>query len=429
MNKRGLMNLCLVMMLFVVFTATMSGEQWILSHKSGKMPPGFGEKVKQAGGQVLGQIDEIGVVLADFSARENAEKLASAGFDVMPDVMLNWIPGVRTMDSAMHIGSDESYYAYQWHLPSISAPEAWNGGQTGLGARVAILDTGIWYLHPDLYGNVDFAASTSFVPGTTDFIDDHGHGTHVAGIVAAIDNNWGSIGVAPSATLIGVKVLSASGSGAISWIVQGIVHAANQDVDVINMSLGGQLKKNGYEGYYTASEAAYMINLYRKAIQYATARGSLVVMAAGNDAVDMDHNQNIIHTPAEAGNGVVVSATGPLGFAFGATDYSRVASYTNFGSSAITVAAPGGDFAAYPNSGWWYDMVFSTTVNGWSWMAGTSMATPVVSGIAALIVGKYGSLPPAQLKNRIVKTADDLGKPGADPYYGKGFVNAGRAVK
>ncbi|MCK5220324.1 MAG: S8 family serine peptidase, partial [Candidatus Aminicenantes bacterium] len=109
--------------------------------------------------------------------------------------------------------------------------------------------------------------------------------------------------------------------------------------------------------------------------------------------------------------------------------FDNFASYSNYGTSLITVAAPGGDFTMYPNPGWWYDMVFSTTINGWSWMAGTSMATPVVSGVAALVISTYGKMKPNIMKNLLGNTADDLGKPGKDPYYGKGRVNAFKAVK
>jgi subtilisin family serine protease len=373
-------------------------------------------------------MDEVGIAIAGFATREDAEAMLAYGFDVMPDVEINWLPGEDFQATGEHIGLDETFYGFQWHLPAIKADLAWDEGYTGAGARVAIVDSGIWYLHPDLAGNIDFAASATFVPGTVDFMDDDGHGTHVAGIVAAADNDWGSIGVAPNATLIAVKVLDSTGSGAWSWIIDGIIHAANQDVDVINLSLGNFLKKSGEPPYYTSADASFLINVIRKALHYAKSQGCLVISSAGNDAVDLDHIGNWIKIPAEAGNGVIVSATGPYGFAFGATDFSRIASYTNYGKSAITVAAPGGDFM-YPGDLWWWDMVFSTTINGWSWMAGTSMATPVVSGVAALIVSKYGSMQPPQLEHKIVKAADDLGKKGKDKYYGKGFVNAYEAVK
>jgi subtilisin family serine protease len=140
--------------------------------------------------------------------------------------------------------------------------------------------------------------------------------------------------------------------------------------------------------------------------------------------MDLDHNKNLVVVPAEAGTGIAISATGPIGL----SDFDRPASYTNYGQSSIWVAAPGGDSQLYPNPGWYYDMVFSTFIGGWTWMSGTSMAAPMVSGTAALVISKYGKMNAEQLKNHLANTADDTGKPGHDPYYGRGRINAYKAV-
>lgn len=415
------------LVLFLAAAATMGfGADWILESKSGKLPTDLEASVLGAGGTLVKTLDDIGIAVAEFATREDAEAMEAYGFNVMPDVELNWLPGEDSMEVASeeHIGSNETFYHYQWHLPVIQADLAWDAGYTGAGARVAIVDSGIWYVHPDLADNIDYAAGTTFVPGTVDFMDDRGHGTHVAGIVAAIDNDWGSIGIAPSATLIPVKVLDSNGTGNWSWIVSGIIHAANQNVDIMNLSLGATLKKSGNMPFYNGSDVAALINTIKKALHYAKSKGCLVICSAGNDARDLNHDWNYIKIPAQAGNGVIVSATGP----FNQQDWDRPASYTNYGTSAITVAAPGGDFI-YDGANWWWDMVFSTTINGWSWMAGTSMASPAACGVAALIVGKYGSMNPSTLEHKLVKAADDLGKPGTDEYYGKGRVNAYNAVK
>ncbi len=155
--------------------------------------------------------------------------------------------------------------------------------------------------------------------------------------------------------------------------------------------------------------------------------------------------------PAQSANVIAVAATGPVGFALGATNFSRPASYTNFGQSAIDFGAPGGDFVLPGNavctvpripSGtllnfcFAFDLVLSPGTRkgvsnaGYFFAAGTSMAAPHVAGVAALIIGKSGgSMKPAQVEAALRASADDLGKPGNDDFYGKGFVNALRAVQ
>ncbi len=420
-------------MVFICSTMTFAGN-WILDSKNDKLPKNLEALVAKTGGTLVTTLDEVGVAVAEFANRKDAKAMKVHGFTVMPDVELNWLPDVEIVEldesmmaSVEHIGSNEPYYGYQWYLPHIKADVAWDAGYTGLGARVAIVDSGIYYYHPDLMGNIDFAAGATFVPGTTDFLDDNGHGTHVAGIVAAMDNSYGSIGVAPNATLIPVKVVGSSGSGSLSWIANGIIHAAQQDVDIINISIGSYLNKNGEPPYYTASDASLIINTFRKILSYCHSKGAVVIHSGGNESIDMDHDGTLINLPTQAGStgDIVVSATGPIAL----QDFDRFASYSNYGVSTIDVAAPGGDFVNYPNPFWYFDMMVSTTPTGWSFMAGTSQAAPCVSGVAALIVSKYGHMHPSQLAHKIIKATDDLGKRGADPLYGKGRINAAKAVE
>jgi subtilisin family serine protease len=219
--------------------------------------------------------------------------------------------------------------------------------------------------------------------------------------------------------------------------MQGIVYAATPiseggaGADILNMSLGALIDTKD-------KESKGLLKAMQKAVQYATKRGVLVVSAAGNDAVDLQHTK-LVSVPAESGSSIAVSATGPVGFAYGATNFDRPASYTNFGQSAINVSAPGGDFA-YPTDEactlpttngapvttacWVFDMVISTNVGGWAWAAGTSMAAPAASAVAAIIKAKNPGISFGAWKNALAQTALDRGKPGNDAYHGKGWVNA-----
>ncbi len=453
-----------------------AAKTYVILGTGNTLPSDIAASVTAAGGALAANLTGIGVAVATSSDPGFAAKLGRApGVQaVAEDVMLDFgqprVEGLLEADPAAEpgagqtaVGAVETFRAMQWAPDAVSAPAAWDAGYQGAGARVAILDGGIRNTHIDIAPNLDAAHSASFVPGqpynfdqrrdannVCGLTDTFWHGTHVAGIVAAPANNLGTVGIAPQATLIGVKVLHC-GSGAFSWIIQGIYYAATPiaegggGANVINMSLGAGIDGRG-------AGIAHLLNALSRATTYAYQRGVTVIAAAGNDGIDIDHTNNLVFVPAQSPHVISVSATGPLGWALapGATDLDRPASYTNYGQSAITFAGPGGDFALPGNatcsrpvlpSGtvtvpcWVFDMVIapcrgSGTSNGsYCWAAGTSMASPTAAGVAALIVGKFGPLPPAQVEARLRQSADDLGKPGNDDYYGRGRVNAGRAVQ
>ena len=369
------------------------------------------------------------------------------------DEVVEWQPRTQKVEmpgEAVTPGN-ETFVNMQWNLKAVKAPEAWAAtGLTGWGVRVAVLDGGIYDAHIDLNGNVDVERSVSFVPGYA-FNQDTGtfwHGTHVAGIIAARDNGIGTIGIAPEATIIGVKVLH-NGTGAFSQIIAGILYAADPiaeggaGADIINMSLGALFARGGGN-----TGAGYLVGAMARAVNYATERNVLVVSAAGNDSVDLDHSASYIKVPAESGSGIAVSATGPIGYAVGYPngnqDFARPASYTNYGHSVIWLAAPGGDFALpgedictmprVPSGSsatycWVFDMVIScsrgqtASISTYSYAAGTSMATPAAAAVAALVKQRFPGMLVGDLKTHLARTAD-----GSGPYYGHGFVNALRAV-
>ena len=173
---------------------------------------------------------------------------------------------------------------------------------------------------------------------------------------------------------------------------------------------------------------------------WANAQGTTVIAAAGNDGVSLDENKFDVSLPAMSSRIIAVAATGPFGWAYGNTEFARQASYTTFGKAVVDLAAPGGDFAWPTNElctvagqtipCWAFDMYLSTSRAGYTWAAGTSMASPVTAGIAALIIqANGGRLDPAQVRAKLQQGAVDLGKPGFDATYGHGFVNAFASVQ
>jgi subtilisin family serine protease len=428
-------------------------------------PADLAARLESAGGKVKKINREIGVASVESDAANFAAKVGSIkGVEgVGRDRVIQWVdPNLRVQDAGeagagsgvgnASIGDNETFFGIQWAPKAIHAPEAWDAGARGNGVRVAVLDGGLNATHNDLVGGVDVACSASMVDGFAFNQDVAGfsHATHVAGIVAARDNNSGTIGIAPGATIIGVKVLQA-GSGSFEDVIEGIMYAANPGAtpgkegcaraDVINMSLGAT--------FIPEKEDKELLKALDRATKYADKRGVTVIASTGNDGVNLDEEKRAVTIPAQSARVIGVSATGPLGFALGATNFSRPASYTNYGKAVVGLAGPGGDFAlpgedvctvplpgfgSITNLCWVFDMVISpaslTTNTGYSWAAGTSMAAPAVAGVAALIIeANGGSMKPSQVEAKLRQSADDLGKPGKDEFYGHGFVNALRAIQ
>jgi len=422
-------------------------------------------QVEKAGGRLQTHSREAGVATAVSDAAGFASKLRTVkGVEAVgPDKLVQWIdPDLRVEPLAVG-GSDEQFFPIQWAPGAIHAPEAWAAGFFGQGARVAILDGAIYNAHVDIAPNLDVSRSRSFTQfvcvapadptNCNDFNQDRGtfwHGTHVAGIVAAADNSAGVIGIAPKATLIGVKVLH-GGSGAFSWVINGIIYAATAiseggaGAHIINMSLGATFNRANKE--FSAGNS-HLINAVSKATSYARKRGVLVIASAGNGGLNLDGAGSLVVIPAMSTGVLAISALGPEGFAYGETNFDELASYSNHGSSLISFGGPGGDFrypgdesctmailgASLTRPCWVFDMVLSSArgtgaSGGFAWAAGTSMSAPAVSGVAALIVGKNGPMSPSALESALRRSADDLGKPGNDDVYGLGRVNALQAVQ
>ena len=314
---------------------------------------------------------------------------------------------------------------------------------------IAILDTGIDYMLPDLQGRVDLSRSVSFVPDDDFFLnlifgpgwhpiaDLHGHGTNVAS--QATSNALYYAGVTSRSTLMGVKVCSFLGGCTFSATVQGILHAVDNGADVINMSLGAAFAKRSCQG---------CTSVIKRLLDYAWDAGVTVVVAAGNAATDLDHDRDGYNMYCSTPNVLCVAATGPTDTGENGLgpfqDVDAPAVYSNFGRSAIDVAAPGGNAGA---NGWSFvwslcprtkliveeGMIYYSSCSLYpnslyrSGYAGTSQAAPHVAGLVALLRAQ-GVTAADEIRALIQQTADDLGQPGVDPYYGKGRINAARAV-
>ncbi|MEJ2503348.1 MAG: S8 family serine peptidase [Gemmatimonadota bacterium] len=429
------------------------------------LPRNLESQVRAAGGVLTGTVPEINIAFASSDDPGFGDRLKGVQF-VGPDVLseapqaesfpaADAVSPAATVDG---IGDDEPYYPLLWGLQAVRAPQAWDANVLGDGVVVAVLDEGFGLGHGDvpfLAGQAEsFACWGVVVIGGITYVDqapppycespEYGagytppgyftlgpitdvfsHGTHVSGTIAGLDNGFGVIGVAPGAEILPVKVLSEYlGGGYTSWIIQGIIYAANQGADVINMSLGGTATIGGPG---TSDVMRASIVAYRRAINYAKQMGVTVVVSAGNGYLDADGDGKSWIRPAEFETPVTVSATAPYGIAYDpSADLDELAHYSNTGKSLVDFAAPGGDFD-HPGGLYYFDMVLSTGAQGgYYWSAGTSMASPHVAGIAALIIGESGGdMSPAQVEAELRKRAVDLGKPGNDDAYGKGRVSSG----
>jgi subtilisin family serine protease len=419
---------------------------------SGGVPAGFEQRVAALGGTVVFAHGGAGIGAVQGLTPQAAAQLgALRGVQaVTPDesTVLPTLNGelavAEPLEGELASASDPTaarYYARQWHMAAIGAPAAWAAGRTGSPAvRVAILDTGIDYLHPDLVGRVDLVNSRSFIPseqallqanfpGALPFADLHMHGTHVGGTISS--NGVMAAGVTSNVTLVAVKVCNVSGRCPVSGVLAGLVYAADLGVDVANLSLGTFFERSDSTG--AALNGPALTGVLNSAFNYAHRKGVTVVVAAGNAAADMDHDGNTFRTYCGAATVICVSATGPAAAASPTGPFYDVdtqASYSNYGRSAVSVAAPGG----YKAPVWAACSHFSLTAApcraGTVFVAGlngTSMASPHVAGLAALIVEDVGRNP-AQVRARLQQTADDLGEAGTDPVYGKGRINVPRAL-
>lgn len=283
-------------------------------------------------------------------------------------------------------------YGNSWGVKHIVAEVAHASGNKGTGIKIAVLDTGIDYTHEDLA--VNYRGGYDFAYGDNDPSDDNffGHGTHVAGIIAAAGNGIGVIGVAPEAELYAVKVLDGGGFGTEDWIIAGIEWAVSNKVDIINLSIQGPHS----QGLKDACDAAYNA-------------GVLLVAAGGNSLA----GGGPVKYPAAYDSVIAVTAT----------DSSDVPGYFAPVGNALELSAPG------------VDILSTVPGGGYDLLSGTSQAAPHVAGAAALYLlsnkedlNGDGVVNHKDVRLLLQTTSTDLGDPGKDQVFGYGLVNAAQAA-
>lgn len=334
------------------------------------------------------------------------------------------------LDGAVHIlgTPNDTDFSVQWNLSLLNMPNVWNTVTGNPAVVVAVVDTGLYRSLPDFagartnpvhvqagYNAITQTADTSTTSDPTASSDDNGHGTHVSGTIAEATNDaFEAAGMAYGVTILPVKVLDQTGSGTDSDVAAGIEWAIQQTPkpDVINLSLGSTQPSTTL---HTALQDAYNA-------------GVAIFAAAGNES------SSEVDYPA-AYQDVVVSV-GAIGV------NKELAYYSNYGT-LLDVVAPGGDDSAFASSSpqYYEDWIWQETIAGYNSTTGktdytegvfgyegTSMATPHVSALAALLKSQNASLTPAQIYARIESTADDLGAPGRDTTFGYGLIDPAAAL-
>lgn len=436
-------------------TQSAAGGSYLVVFKGESLPPNAAVVIERAGAQVRLALPEVGV--ASIAANPKAAAALAkdpAVLAVGPEHVYGVPGGLAITDGAETAGSPlpaDTRYAYQWNLRRIHAPALWARlPLAGATPVVAVLDTGVMYDHPDLQGQVIANVSASYCPtqgagaypiytrkiafqpdgsasceGIAAFYE--GHGTHVAGIIAAKFGGGRAIGVDPDIRIAAYKVFDyatlgdSETFGAFDGAVfRAMLHAANNGIGVINLSLGQLLWKP--DGDDRASWLSW-----KRVADQVNRKGTVVVAAAMNDGANL--NGPLGSIPGDLPTVVCVSASGwsELVLSEGLWvpapgSHDVLASYSNFGA-AVDLTAPGGDCVGNcpPQYAIYSDYIFEAGEPGYAWLFGTSMAAPHVSAIAAAVRALHPDWEPGTVRSYLKDTAENLGNRQA---FGHGMITA-----
>lgn len=266
----------------------------------------------------------------------------------------------------------------QWGFHSMGIRQAWNEGYNGDGIKIGIIDSGI-ALHPEF----TIAGGVSTFEYTDSWQDDHGHGTLVAGIVAAQQNGFGMTGIAPNVELYAIKSLNKEGTGKMQNLYEGIEWAIQNDMDIINLSIG--VKKGTV--------------IFEELLNEAYDKGIVIIAAAGNDGLDNGSGNTVVY-PAKYENSIAVSAIDP---SLNRAEFSATGEEVEF-------SAPG-------------KFIVTTYLdNQYALASGTSLAAPHITGFLAILKQMYPTMSNEEIRKEMIKYSLDLGDKGKDNWYGYGFV-------
>ncbi|MFF3336135.1 S8 family serine peptidase [Streptomyces sp. NPDC002888] len=413
--------------------------------------------IAEAGGTIVTSYDRIGVIVVHSANPDFAKTVrAVRGVDSAGNTRNAPLPAQSTGDlgapkvlSAAEVAAAEAadgkdpLEPLQWDLPAIKADKAHEKTLGSSKVTVAVIDTGVDDTHPDIAPNFDRAASVNCVTGKPDTADgawrpsaaESPHGTHVAGEIAAAKNGVGMTGVAPGVKVAGIKVSTTAGYFYTEAVVCGFVWAAEHGVDVTNNSY---YTDPWYFNCKNDPDQKALVDAVTRASRYAEKKGAVNVAAAGNESYDLAADEitdpvspndgtpsdrvvdpsECLDIPTQLPGVVTVASTGAKGLK---------SSFSNYGLGVIDIAAPGGDSTSYqtPAPPATSGLILGTLPGGkWGYMAGTSMATPHVAGVAALIKSTHPHASPALVKGLLYAEADRTAC--TDPYDidGDGKVDA-----